>query len=1108
MRRCGSCSEENPEGARFCAFCGSPLSSGAVEERKRVSVVFVDMVGSTEYAGGADVEDVRDTLAEFQSLVGERLAGFGASVEKFIGDAAVAVFGAPVAHEDDPERAVRAAIAIRDAVIARNERAAGAAFHVRLGVHTGEALVALSSHPASGEPIATGDVMNTAARLQAGAPVDGILVGEPTHRATRDAIEYGDAPAVEAKGKSDPLPAWVALRPRARTGVDLGRHVPTALVDRREEWAALLAAFEAASGGGAAQTVLLVGAPGIGKSRLAWELASHLESAPDIVRWRQGRTPAYGEGVTFVALAEMVKAEAGILETDDSGTAARKLSASVHALVGPGESEWVERHLRGLVGLEGGSDLRGDRRAEAFAAWRHFLDCLAQRYPLVLAFEDMHWADDALLDFIEHLRTWATTRLLILVTARPELLERRPGWTSAPSSTVIRVGPLTDGDATDLLAAAGEDRVLGTAQRDQLLAQAGGNPLYALEFLRLLVDQGLLAAEGRETSGSLPVPDSVLAIIAARIDALPAGDKAVLQDAAVVGRVFWPGAVAAVTGRGVWAVNEVLRRLEERELVRRRQDSSVHGEIEFAFVHALVRDVAYRTTVRSARAGKHRSAAEWIETLGSDRRDRAGTLAHHYDLALRAAPDADPELRARTAAAFHEAADHALGLHAHAQAVDLSARAIELAGSDDPRRPRLLLTHATALALADRPALDALANAAGALADAGDDDGAAEAESTAAWLTALAGDMAAARLHDERALDRVADRPPSRAKALVLCRAGTHRIFQPEHHLQGAALLDSALGLARALGMHDIEAEALQFAGMGRISAGDLRGREDVEGALALALEQSSEVSLSCYGNLADIHKRLGDLDRAAELTADGLRAATRFGVAVQVRRFRAEDAVHRFWRGEWDDALRIAEEYLAAVDAGRHHQMEAEMRVLRGRILLSRGELDEARGEARRATVFARKTGHPYDVLPALAFGSRVAAALHDPEAGAAVDMLLAELASHQLLWAALALPDAVAAAGMLGREADLCAILAGAPAATPWTRAALAHADGRSEDAAAAYAAIGARPEEASARTAAGRLLASHGRGDEAAAHLDAANAFWRSVGAAFELQQPAAV
>src|SRR4051794_13984757 len=282
MARCGNCGEQAPEGARFCAFCGAALEAAPVEERKRVSVVFVDMVGSTAYAGSADVEDVRHTLAIFQGLVEGRLASFGATVEKFIGDAAVAVFGAPASHEDDPERAVRAAIAIRDAVLARNERQEQPEFHVRIGVQTGEALVAVSSDPATGERIATGDVMNVAARLQSAAPVDGILVGEPTHRATRDAIEYGDPASIEAKGKPQPVAARIALRPRARTGVDLSRRVSTALVDRRDEWADILAAFAAAHDGRGPRTVLLVGSPGIGKSRLAWELASHLERAPEI----------------------------------------------------------------------------------------------------------------------------------------------------------------------------------------------------------------------------------------------------------------------------------------------------------------------------------------------------------------------------------------------------------------------------------------------------------------------------------------------------------------------------------------------------------------------------------------------------------------------------------------------------------------------------------------------------------------------------------------------------------------------------------------------------------------------------------------------------------
>ncbi|MDX6552625.1 MAG: hypothetical protein QOH74_1113, partial [Gaiellales bacterium] len=720
MTICGTCRVQNPAGARFCTACGAALErESRKEERKLISVLFADLVGSTSSAERLDVEDVRDRLVAFHALVLDELSRYGATVEKFIGDAAVAVFGAPAAHEDDAERAVRAGIGIVDALVARNEQRATSELHVRVGVQTGEALVALAADAAAGEHVASGDVVNTAARLQSAAPVDGVLVGDATYRATRDVIEYGPALAVAAKGKSEPVPARRALRARARTGVDVRGRAPSPLVGRHDVLSTLFAEFALAKEEPGVRMVTLVGAPGIGKSRIVWEFVRHLAAQPDVTRWRQGRSPAYGEDTTFSALAEMVKSEAGILESDSAEVASAKLSTSVRSLLDAGEATWVEQHLRLLVGLETRADLSGDRRAEAFAAWRRFLDGIAARSPLVCAFEDIHWADDALLDFIEHLREWSTGPLLVLATARGELLERRPGWAATPRSAVVTIGPLSAAEIRELLPALGRGVELGARERELLVANAGGNPLYAGEFVRMLVDRGVHGApDGGE---ALPVPESVRAIIAARIDALGPDDKAVLQDASVVGRVFWPGAVAAVANRGVWAVTEALRRLEQRELVRRRRDSSVDGELEYVFGHVLVREVAYGGIVRARRGEAHLRAGQWTDRLRGNRSDRAETVAHHYESALvLGASGTDPGLRARTAEAVRNAALRALGLHAHERAAELFRRALELYPKESPERPRLLLSRAVALALADSPAAEALHEASAALVAAGE----------------------------------------------------------------------------------------------------------------------------------------------------------------------------------------------------------------------------------------------------------------------------------------------------------------------------------------------------------------------------------------------------
>src|SRR2546425_2404515 len=447
---CPSCGQENPDGFRLCGMCGASLAAAREvrEERKVVTVLFCDLVGSTARAEGLDPEDVRTLLSRYHSRVRAELERHGGTVEKFIGDAVVALFGAPVAHEDDPERAVRAALAIRDFA-----RAEGT--ELRIGITTGEALVALGSRPSEGEGMASGDVVNTAARLQTAAPVDGILVGEATYRATSQAIEYRDAPPVEAKGKANPVPAWEAVAARARFGFDVEQRPRTQLVGRERELDVLTGALDRVRKDLSPQLVTLVGVPGIGKSRLIAELFQVVDRDPALILWRQGRSLPYGEGLSYWAVAEIVKSQLGILETDSTETAQAKLRASVTAAIDdPKEAAWIERHLRPLVGLDVAVAEGADRRAEAFAAWRRFLEGVAEGSPIVLVFEDLHWADDGLLDFVDYLADWASgVALLIVGTARPELLARRPGWGGGKrNASTVTVSALAPDETATLLA--------------------------------------------------------------------------------------------------------------------------------------------------------------------------------------------------------------------------------------------------------------------------------------------------------------------------------------------------------------------------------------------------------------------------------------------------------------------------------------------------------------------------------------------------------------------------------------------------------------------------------------------------------------------------------
>src|SRR5437588_3219348 len=581
------CGHENRPEARFCNSCGSPLavqpSAPVREERKTVTVLFADLVGFTTQAEQLDPEDVRRLLQPYYSRLRHELERHGGTVEKFIGDAVMALFGAPVAHEDDPERAVRAAIAIRNAI-----SEADSPLQVRIAVNTGEALVALGARPTEGEGMASGDVVNTAARMQTAAPVNGILVGEKTYRATNQVIEYREAEPIQAKGKQDPVPVWEAVAARSRFGLDVEQAPRTPLVGRERELAFLTDALERARSENEPQLVTLVGVPGIGKSRLVAELYQFVDRDPDLIWWRQGRSLPYGDGLSYWALAEIVKAQAGIAENDSEEIASEKLRTAIESVLPEDstETDWVEQHLRPLVGLSGAAG--GDSQTEAHSAWRRFFEGLSEGRPTVLVFEDLHWADDGLLDFIDYLVDWASAvPLLVVCMARPELLDRRPGWGGGKrNAATATIGALSQEDTARLLADLLEQTLLPAEIHEAVLQRAEGNPLYAEEYVRMLRDRGLLqrCESGWRLSDreDLPLPETVQGMIAARLDALPPEEKELIQDAAVVGKVFWPGALAALERREATAVEHGLHALERKEFVRRERASVVAGGRQFA----------------------------------------------------------------------------------------------------------------------------------------------------------------------------------------------------------------------------------------------------------------------------------------------------------------------------------------------------------------------------------------------------------------------------------------------------------------------------------------------------------------------------------------------
>jgi class 3 adenylate cyclase/tetratricopeptide (TPR) repeat protein len=1104
-RACPACGEIVALELAFCTRCGSAMAPGEIvqpilEERKVVSVLFADLVGFTGRAESLDPEDVRRMLAPYHGRVKAELESYGGTVEKFIGDAVVALFGAPLSHEDDPERAVRAAVAARDALADLNAADPTLGLHVRIGVTTGEAMIALTARPKEGEGMATGDVVNTCSRLQAAAPVDGILVDEATYRATASAIEYREAEPVQAKGKTEPVRVWEVVALKTRLGVDIAFKGGAELVGRQEELKLLRDAVARSERERSPQLVTLVGAPGMGKSRLVFELWSAVQSDPAaFVYWRQGRSLPYGEGVSFWALGEMVKAQAGILESDESEAAEEKLRAAVvTAIPDEPEARWVLEHLRPLVGLGGPGQDSGDRRREAFGAWRRLFEALAEQRPLVLIFEDIHWADEGLLDFVDHLVDWASgVPILVVCTARPELLERRPGWGGGKRSALtVSLAPLTDEETEQLIGALLAHKTAGDGRTEELLAKAGGNPLYAEEYARMLAEPGARAG--------LPLPETVQGMIAARLDTLAPEEKALVQDAAVVGKIFWVGALAAVSDRPREDVDEGLLRLERKEFVRRERRSSVAGEAAYVFRHILVRDVAYSQIPRPRRAETHRIAAEWLEGLAGDRaEDLADLIAHHYLSALqfaRAVGRGLEDLPDRARQALLEAGDRALALFAYAAAVRFYREALASWPEDDPERPRLLLRYGQALLRAEAAGSDALAEAATGLLDAGELELAAEAEVLLGELLMIGqGRREDAASHFEHAASLLTDEPASRAKVRVLAtRASFHLAVDEAEQALGTA--GEALEMALELELDELRAHTLSTLGFSRVMTGDLEGLRDLRQSVAVAAAANSPQAARGYNNLASVTADLGDLPKAFGLYAESRRVAERFGDAIALRWLDVERMLEYYWCGRWDQALTLGKELCDGEDAPPLHQVDVLL--VGAKVTLARQGADRALESGEKALELARIVGAPQIVYPRLAFQAHalVTAGRHEEGAECANECLALWLdhgqgASLPSYW----LPDLTFALVDLGLGRNLLEAASRARTHTRWLEAALCAGRGDWQGAARVYARIGSLPDEAQARLRAATALAAADRAAEAEQELHSASAFYRGVEAA---------
>lgn len=675
---CPSCGASNDPEDLFCGSCGTALGDAParpaqptlaqpplpVAERRLVSVLFADLVGFTSLAEDRDPEETRELLSRYFELAREIIGRYGGTVEKFIGDAVMAVWGAPTALEDDAELSVRAGLELVDAV-----PTLGPGLQARAGVLTGEAAVTIG---AQGEGMVAGDLVNTAARLQSVAEPGTVLVGESTERAAAKAIAFEAVTDQSLKGKQAPVRAFRAVRVVAEVG-GAGRSemLEAPFVGRLEELRLLKDLFHSTGREKRTRLVSVIGPAGIGKSRLAWEFLKYIDGLVDLIYWHAGRSPAYGSGLSFWALGEMVRERCGLRETDDQETTRDKVRATVEEWVADGEERrWIESALLSLLGV--GDALPGGRD-EMFAAWRTFFERISERGTVVMLFEDLHWADPGLLDFIDHVMEWARSLPIYVVTlARPELLEKRPDWGAGKRNFIsVSLDPLTTDEMRDLLH--GMVPGLPESTLRAIVERADGIPLYAVETIRMLVADGKLVEQGGVYApigdiSSLAVPETLTALIAARLDGLDKADRDVLQHAAVLGVSFTVDSLGALTGIPSEHIEPRLRALTKREVLRFDAHPRSPERGQYAFVQSLIREVAYNTLAKPERRARHLAAARYFESLGGD--ELAGALAMHYHAAYENSPpgpEADA-VAAQARLALRGAGDRAAALGSHEQA--------------------------------------------------------------------------------------------------------------------------------------------------------------------------------------------------------------------------------------------------------------------------------------------------------------------------------------------------------------------------------------------------------------------------------------------------------
>jgi class 3 adenylate cyclase/tetratricopeptide (TPR) repeat protein len=962
---CPSCGTPITSATKFCGECGTPLTLGATPpaappalaqplreiptaERRLVSVLFADLVGFTTLSESRDAEDVRELLSKYFDTCKTLISRYGGVVEKFIGDAVMAVWGTPVATEDDAERAVRAALDLTAAVAALGEEAGASDLRARAGVLTGEAAVTLG---AEGQGMVAGDMVNTASRIQSAAPPGVVFVGESTKRATEATIAYEDAGAFELKGKAESVPLWRALRVVAGVRGSLkstGLEAP--FVGRDRELRMTKELFHATSEEKKAHLVSVIGMAGIGKSRLSWEFYKYFDGLQKEIFYHRGRCLSYGEGVAYWALAEMVKMRARIAEEEEPVSALAKLRASITEIVpDPEERKWVEPRLAHLLGLE---ERTAADKEDLFAAWRLFFERMAEQDPVVMVFEDMHWADTSLLDFVEYLLEWSRNFPIYMVTlARPELTDRRPTWGAGKRNfTSLYLEPLSAEAMGALMS--GMVPGLPADVEEQILARAEGVPLYAVETVRMLLDRGLLVQEGavyRPTGPieALEVPETLHALVAARLDGLSPDERRVVQDGAVLGKSFLKQGVSAVSGMSEEELEPILASIVRKEVVSLVSDPRSPERGQYAFLQDLLKTVAYETLAKKDRKAKHLAAAAFIEeTWAAEEEEIVEVVASHYLRAYEAAPESDDAIaiKAKARGMLARAGERAASLAASEEAQHYFEQALALA--DEPLE--LAELHERAGQMAWRGGL--AGDASGHFEKAIEGFGSIGLSHPAARLSAALAEIIWQEGRIEEAVERMesaftvlSGEEPDADLATLAAELGRLYYFMGRRR-EALEKLELALEIAEALRLLEVLSQALNTKAM--ILAAQGRAEEGsalMERAIRVAVENDlANAAIRAYNNFSVL---TSDQDRHEEvlrsITPEALELARRFGSHRWERRILVAEIYELYLVGRWDEAVARGRELLDADDSVRGDLLE----VLGLSIIHAhRGELDDAR--------------------------------------------------------------------------------------------------------------------------------------------------------------------